>query len=99
MAEWVVKMCVTLITRSSMQALERRQTGAERELHSQLRVFARYHSAAEHAQLVDGLLLEQRLRARLEVSLPATHLGPYFSLSREPLPCCLAVAASYDRQS
>ena len=39
----------------------------ERELHSKLRVFARYQSMAEHEQFVTGLLLEQRLRIRLEV--------------------------------
>ncbi len=50
-----------------LQALERRQTPAERELHSQMRVFARYQSSAEHEELVEGLLLEQRLRTRLEV--------------------------------
>ena len=52
-----------------LQALERRQSPAEREVHAQMRVFSRYQSAADHESLVDGLLLERRLRARLQVQV------------------------------
>jgi transcriptional adapter 2-alpha len=37
----------------------------ERMLHSQLRVFARYHSAAEHEKMVEGMAVEHHLRTRI----------------------------------
>lgn len=40
-----------------------------------MRVFARYQSPAEHEELVEGLLLEQRLRSRLEVHRFAIQAG------------------------
>eukprot|EP00955_Chlamydomonas_euryale_P018209 193881-Chlamydomonas_euryale.AAC.2 len=50
------------------QALERRRTAPERETMARLRVFARYESSpGEHDELVDGILLEHRLRARVQV--------------------------------
>lgn len=52
---------------SRWQALERRQSAAEREVHAQLRVFARFQTPAEHNTLADGVLLERLLRARLQV--------------------------------
>ena len=38
---------------------------AERELQARLRPFARFHDADAHSALVDGLLLERRLRDRI----------------------------------
>ena len=43
-----------------------------------MRVFARYQSPAEHEELVEGLLLEQRLRTRLEVSCSTKADGSAF---------------------
>ena len=65
----------------TLQAHERRQTPAERELHSQMRVFARYQSPAEHEELLDGLLLEQRIRTRLEVSHSTKLASQAYSLA------------------
>jgi transcriptional adapter 2-alpha len=48
------------------QAAERRRTPEERELAARCRVLARFHSAAEHEALLEGLAVEARLRARAE---------------------------------
>ncbi len=57
-----------LIRVKHWQAVERRRTAQERETMARLRVFARFEAApGEHDQLVEGILLEGRLRARLEV--------------------------------
>jgi transcriptional adapter 2-alpha len=48
------------------QAAERRRTPEERELAARCRVLARFHSAAEHEALLEGLACEARLRARAE---------------------------------
>ncbi|KAF5833437.1 hypothetical protein DUNSADRAFT_10263 [Dunaliella salina] len=55
-----------LLNMRKVQALDRRRTGPERDTHAKLRVFARYSAPAEHDNLVEGLLLEQRLRSRIE---------------------------------
>ena len=50
------------------QALEKRRSAAERETHARLRVFARFEpSPGAHDELVEGVLLEQRLRSRIQV--------------------------------
>ena len=47
------------------QQLERRRPKDERELVSQMRPFARFQSAAEHNEFVEGLLTAMRLRKRI----------------------------------
>ncbi|KAI8469008.1 MAG: hypothetical protein J3K34DRAFT_514672 [Monoraphidium minutum] len=48
-----------------MQGLETRRLPHEREQHAQMRVFARYLPPGAHEALVEGLLAENRLRARI----------------------------------
>ena len=47
------------------QAIERRRPKDERELVASLRPFARFNSAEQHEQLVNGLLTAMRLRKRI----------------------------------
>lgn len=63
-----------------VQAQDRRRTPVEKELHARLRVFARFQAPAEHEALVDGLLTEHRLRARIAVSPRLISLHPGFCL-------------------
>ncbi len=49
------------------QAAEKRRLPGEKELHERMRVFARYMPQAEHDDLVDALVLEQRLQHRIQV--------------------------------
>lgn len=56
------------------QALEKRWGQAEKEVHLRMRAFARYMPQGEHEALADGLINENRLRARIAV-------GPRSSLS------------------
>ncbi|KAJ9529405.1 hypothetical protein QJQ45_013733 [Haematococcus lacustris] len=55
-----------LLAMRKVQAMERRRTPAEQETDARLRVFARYSSCKEHDELVDGLIIEQRLRSRIQ---------------------------------
>ncbi|GAX86040.1 hypothetical protein CEUSTIGMA_g13455.t1 [Chlamydomonas eustigma] len=56
-----------LIRVKHYQSLDKRRTPQEKEMLARLRVFARYGAApGEHEQLVEGILLESRLRARLQ---------------------------------
>ncbi|KAK9807904.1 hypothetical protein WJX72_012486 [[Myrmecia] bisecta] len=56
-----------LLNIKRQQAYDRKRTVSEREFHARMRVFARYSATqAEHEALVEGLLLEQRLRARIQ---------------------------------
>ena len=48
------------------QSIERRRPRDERELVASMRAFARFHSAEEHEQLVNGLLASMRLRKRVQ---------------------------------
>lgn len=48
-----------------MQGTEKRRLPGEREKHAQMRVFARYQPPGSHEGLVEGLLLEGRLRLRI----------------------------------
>jgi transcriptional adapter 2-alpha len=48
------------------QALERRRPKDERELVQSMRVFARFHTAEQHEQFVEGLLTSLRLRKRIQ---------------------------------
>jgi transcriptional adapter 2-alpha len=48
------------------QTQERKRTKEEREVHARFAVFSRFHSAAEHEALVEGVVAEHRLRARIE---------------------------------
>mmetsp|Transcript_30341 Transcript_30341/g.76460 ORF Transcript_30341/g.76460 Transcript_30341/m.76460 type:complete len:612 (-) Transcript_30341:102-1937(-) len=54
-----------LLNVKAQQAAEKKLGPVEVMLHSQLRVFARYHSASEHARMVEGLALEHSLRTRI----------------------------------
>lgn len=47
-------------------AAERRRTAYDRRFCAAMRVFERFQPAAEHAALCDGLLLEHKLRARID---------------------------------
>ena len=44
---------------------EKRRTPFDRRFHASMRVFARFQDTANHDALVEGLLLEARLRARI----------------------------------
>lgn len=61
--EWLLERNAVAVRRFT--ALERKRTAPERELAAQLRVFSRFLEPNEHAALVEGLLVEQRLRARI----------------------------------
>jgi len=56
-----------LVDRKEQQAQDRRRTKEEKELVARLRVFARFHSAADHEALVDGILRARKLRQQIEV--------------------------------
>lgn len=56
-----------LATEIGPQAVERRWGAAEKEVQSRMRVFARYLPKGAAAALADSLLLESRLRARIQV--------------------------------
>ena len=56
-----------LVDRKEQQAQDRRRTKEEKELVARLRVFARFHSAADHEALVDGILSARKLRQQIEV--------------------------------
>eukprot|EP00887_Chlorella_sp_A99_P002907 scaffold6.g2907.t1 len=49
----------------AQQSLDRKRTAAERELHGQLRVIARYLPQEHYEALAEGLVVERRLRARI----------------------------------
>ena len=57
---------LTCASRPTRQAAERRRLPGEKELHARMRVFARYMPQAEHDDLVDALVLEQRLQHRIQ---------------------------------
>ncbi|KAK9785179.1 hypothetical protein WJX73_004995 [Symbiochloris irregularis] len=48
------------------QALEKRWSAGEREVHLRMRALARYMPRGEHEALAEGLLTEQRLRSRIQ---------------------------------
>ena len=50
----------------SVQAAEKRRLHGEKELHARMRVFARYMPQGDHDDLVDALILEQRLQHRIQ---------------------------------
>lgn len=52
---------------ADLQAAERRWTALEKEVHARTRAFARYMAPGAHNALADGLVLEQRLRGRIQV--------------------------------
>ncbi|GFH28208.1 uncharacterized protein HaLaN_26661 [Haematococcus lacustris] len=64
-----------LLAMRKVQAMERRRTPAEQETDARLRVFARYSSCKEHDELVDGLIIEQRLRSRIQELKEMRSLG------------------------
>lgn len=55
-----------VVSRGLLYKKDRRRSPEEREIHNSLRVFARFHSEAEHEELVQGLVKERRLRQRIE---------------------------------
>lgn len=55
-----------LLNAKRLGALDRRRNTQDREFHARMRVFARYSpSLAQHDELVEGLLLERKLRQRI----------------------------------
>eukprot|EP00878_Enallax_costatus_P012758 GHUV01013322.1.p1 GENE.GHUV01013322.1~~GHUV01013322.1.p1 ORF type:complete len:392 (+),score=109.48 GHUV01013322.1:90-1178(+) len=54
-----------LLNVRKMQGLERKRMAGERERYAQMRVFARYQPPGSHEGLVEGLLVEGRLRMRI----------------------------------
>ena len=54
-----------LVDNKKQMSLDRKRTKEERELVAKLRVFARFHSAAEHEALVEGMLKARRLRQQI----------------------------------
>ena len=66
--QWSNRACCP----SPPQALDKKRSAAEREAAVRMRVFARFLPRAEHDALTDGLLLEHRLRARIQVEPPAS---------------------------
>uniref|UniRef100_A0A7S0E6L2 Transcriptional adapter n=1 Tax=Hanusia phi TaxID=3032 RepID=A0A7S0E6L2_9CRYP len=57
------------------QSQERRRTKDERELYSQMRVFARFWSQEEHEEYMKGLVLEKRIRKHIELLQSYRKLG------------------------
>ena len=55
-----------LLDYKKLQNMDRRRPKDERELMARMRLFARFHSAEEHEQFVEGLLTAKRLRKRIE---------------------------------
>ena len=53
----------------SGQGIERRRTPRDREFHAKLRPLAKYQPQPQHEVMVEGLLLEARIRSRLLVRL------------------------------
>ena len=60
---------------AAWQAAEKRRLPGEKELHARMRVFARYMPQAEHDDLVDALVMQQRLQHRIQAraSPPVAH--------------------------
>jgi transcriptional adapter 2-alpha len=56
-----------LIDNKKQMSLDRKRTKEERELVAKLRVFARFHTAAEHEALVEGMLKARRLRQQISL--------------------------------
>lgn len=56
-----------LLDYKRLLAIERKRPREEREIYDLFRPFARFLSAAEHEELVRGIILEQRLRKRIAV--------------------------------
>jgi transcriptional adapter 2-alpha len=55
-----------ILERGLLERKEKKRSKDEREIYNNLRVFARFHSAPEHEQFIQGLLNELRLRKRIE---------------------------------
>ncbi len=49
-----------------MQVSEAQRSASERALRGQLRVLSRYGQQAEHEALIDGIVAEHHLRARIQ---------------------------------
>lgn len=58
-----------LINVRKQQNLDRRRNPAERELYARLKAVARYVPQHEFEVLSDGVVMESRLRARIQVCL------------------------------
>ena len=56
-----------LVNVRKQQTLDRRRTPAERALHARLKGLARYLPQAEFDVLSEGMVMEQRLRTRIQV--------------------------------
>ena len=56
-----------LVDFKKQQNQEKRRSKEEKELVARLRVFARFHSSADHDSLVDGLLKARRLHKQIEM--------------------------------
>jgi transcriptional adapter 2-alpha len=56
-----------LLDFKKQQGFERRRLREEREIYALMRPFARFHSAAEHEELVKGLIQERKHRKTIEV--------------------------------
>ncbi|GIL78334.1 hypothetical protein Vretifemale_7772 [Volvox reticuliferus] len=54
-----------LLNTRAAQVLEKKRNTQEKDLYARMRVFARYQSQAAHDELVEGLLLEARMRTRI----------------------------------
>ena len=73
--------------RTTWQAAEKRRLPGEKELHARMRVFARYMPQAEHDDLVDALVLEQRLQHRIQARNPHLTLAlPYLYVTIDSNP-------------
>ena len=55
-----------ILERGLLERKERKRGKEEREIWNNMRVFARFHSAEEHEQFIQGLANEARLRRRIE---------------------------------
>ncbi|GFR44583.1 hypothetical protein Agub_g5858 [Astrephomene gubernaculifera] len=54
-----------LLNTRAAQVLEKKRNTQEKDLYARMRVFARYQSQAAHDEMMEGLLLEARLRTRI----------------------------------
>ena len=64
-----------LLNIKHIMALDKKRTPEERALHAQFRVFARFQSEEDHRRLMEGLAVEEHLRARIEKLKQYRRLG------------------------
>eukprot|EP00963_Diacronema_lutheri_P008386 scaffold748_cov329-Pavlova_lutheri.AAC.17 len=64
-----------LLNIKHIMALDKKRTPEERALYAKFRVFARFHSEEDHRNMMEGLAVEEHLRARIEQLKQYRRLG------------------------